>query len=70
MALAWRIPWPLLAIVLIDLGALPAITIIGPQVYVMLTGMDLSTIEFAVATALCVIALMIPQLSRVVGSNR
>ena len=69
-ALAWRIPWPLLAILLIDLGTLPAITIIGPQVYVMLTGMDLSTIEFAVATALCVIALMIPQLSRVVGSNK
>ncbi len=63
-ALAWRVPWRPLAILLIDLGTLPAITIIAPAAYVMLTGMDLDTVLFAVAIALFVPAATLPQLGR------
>jgi hypothetical protein len=62
--LAWRVPWRPVAIVLIDLGTLPGITIIAPAAYVMLTGMDLSTVVFAVAIALFVPAATLPQLAR------
>jgi hypothetical protein len=65
-ALAWRVPWRPLALLLIDLGTLPAITIIAPAAYVMLTGMDLSTVLFAVAIALFVPAATFPQLARLV----
>ncbi len=63
-ALAWRVPWRPLAILLIDLGTLPGITIIAPAAYVMLTGMDLGTVEFAVAIALFVPAATLQQLAR------
>ena len=65
-ALAWRVSWRPLAILLIDLGTLPAITIIAPAAYVMLTGMELATVEFAVAIALFVPAATLPQLARLV----
>ena len=40
LALAWRVPWPPGAILLIDLGTLPAITIIGAGAYVMFASLE------------------------------
>jgi hypothetical protein len=39
-ALAWRVPWPPGAILLIDLGTLPAITIIGAGAYAFFATLD------------------------------
>jgi hypothetical protein len=54
------------AISLIDLGTLPAITIIAPAAYVILTGMDLGAVEFGVAIALVVPAATPQQLALLV----
>jgi Peptidase family M28 len=63
-ALAWRIPWPPAATLLIDLGALPAITIIGAGAYALFATRDPSTITVAAAVAPLVPGAILPQLSR------
>ena len=61
---AWRVRWPPGSILLIDLGALPAITIIGAGAYAMFASLDPTTIEVAVAVALFVPGAILPQLFR------
>jgi hypothetical protein len=67
---SWRVPWRPGAILLIDLGTLPGITIIGAGAYVMFATLDPSTIEAAVAVALFVPGAILPQLSRLFDLNR
>jgi hypothetical protein len=61
--LASRVPSLAVAVVMMDLGTLPAITIVGAGAYAMFASLNPSTI--AVAAALFVPGAMLPQVSRV-----
>jgi hypothetical protein len=60
--LAWRIPSPIAATLLCDLGALPALTIIGPGAYSDYANEGPSTV--AVSIALFMLGAALPQLCR------
>jgi hypothetical protein len=63
-AVAWRIPWPPGAIVLADIGTIPAFTIGGAAAYAMLASLDVSGIATAIIIALCVPSSILPQICR------
>ncbi len=65
--LAWRIPSPLAAILVCDLGALPALTIIGPGAYADYANDGPSTV--AVSIALFMLGATLPQLCRLFSSR-
>jgi hypothetical protein len=67
---SWRVLWPPEAILLIDLGTMPGITIIGAGAYVMFATLDPSTIDVAVAGALFAPGAILPQLSRLFDLSR
>ncbi len=69
-ALAWQVPWPAGAIGLIDLGTLPAFTIIGSGTYALFATLDPWTIEMAVAVALFVPGASLQQIFRVFDLTR
>jgi Peptidase family M28 len=64
-ALAWRISWPPAAMLLTDLGTLPAFTIIGAGAYAMFASLSPSSVTIAVAIALLVPGAILPQICRV-----
>ena len=63
-ALAWRVPWRSAAIMLGDLGTLPAFTIVGAGAYAMLASLSPASVSMALSVALFVPGAILPQLWR------